>query len=206
MDLNCPISSKILKKASSKFNKKLHTLKELAHINFCMSKFFFILLAGLIIIVVLFFPIYLKGDAHYDMGRRKFAFSVYGFSFLKLIGGYATTYKGGIALHVSSKKALLIPYSQINSKRKKFSILKTFHLKALSLTTETGADYLIPICLSQAFFRIYYTSMGGTKEKIRNNVWLINGDVLRISVSCTLYFNIFILLCDLFEFLKEKNK
>ena len=204
--MNCPISSKISKTVLLKFNNRLHTLNQLAHINFDMSKFFFILLTALIMVALLFFPIYLKGDTHYDMNRKKFAFSVYGFGLIKLIGGYASTYKGGIALHVSSNKAILIPYSQMNTKRKKFSILKTFHLKSFDVTTETGAEYLLPIALSQALFRIYYMTRGGSREKYHNHLWITNGDVLRVSLNCTLYFNIFILLCDLFQFIKEKNK
>lgn len=171
-----------------------------------MSKFFFILLTALIIAAVLFFPIYLRGDAHYDMNRKKFAFSVYGFGWIKLIGGYASTYRGGLALHVSNSKAILIPYSQMNSRRKKFSILKTFHLKSFALTTETGAEYLLPVTLSQSIFKIYYGMRGGARKKFHNHLWLTDGDVLKISLNCTLYFNIFILLCDLFQFIKEKSK
>ena len=170
-----------------------------------MSKFFFIPFITLITVALLFFPIYLKGDAHYDMNRKKFAFCVYGFGFIKLIGGYASTYKGGVALHVTDEKAILIPYTQMNAKRKKFSILKTFHLKSLTLTAETGAEYILPIAVSQTLFAIYYAINGGKKEKFRNYLWLTDGDVLRISLNCTLYFNIFILLCDFFQFIKEKK-
>lgn len=177
---------------------------QLAHINFGMSKLFFIPLTGLIIAVILFFPIYLETDAHYDMNRKKFAFSIYGFKWIKLIGGYATTYKGGFALHISPKKAILIPYSQVNTERKKFSFIKTFHLKSFILTTETGADYLIPISLTQVALRTYFFIKGGKKEKIENNLWLTDGDVLRVSLNCVLFFNVFILLCNLFKFLKEK--
>lgn len=169
-----------------------------------MGKLFFIFLTLPIIAILLFFPIYLETDVHYDMNRKKLAFSVYGYKFIKLIGGYGSTYKGGFALHVSAQKAILIPYSQLNNERKKFSFIQTFHLKSFVLTTETGAEYLFPVALVQTVLRSYFFMKGGKKEKIENNVWLTDGDVLRISLNCVLFFNIFILLCDLFIFLKEK--
>lgn len=61
--------------------------------------------------VLLFFPIFLEADVHYDMNRKKFGFALYAYKVIKLIGGYVTTYPGGIALHISPKKAILKPYS-----------------------------------------------------------------------------------------------
>ena len=62
-----------------------------------------------ILFAVLFFPIYLETDAHYDMNRRKLGFAVYAYKKLPLIGGYVSTYRGGIAFHISEKKAILLP-------------------------------------------------------------------------------------------------
>lgn len=171
-----------------------------------MDRLFSIFLIVSLIAILLFFPIYLETDVHYDMNRRKFGFAVYAYKLIKLIGGYIATYQGGLALHISPKKAILIPYSELNSERKRFSFVKTFRLKTFIITTETGAEYLFPVTIGHTLFRCYFFSMGGKKEKIENNLWLTNGDTLRISINCILFFNLYILLSNLFKFLKEKAK
>ena len=181
-------------------------LKQPAHIV-RMGRLLFIALLWLsAIVLLLFFPIYIESDTHYDMNRRKFTFAVYLYGFLKLIGGYATTYQGGFALHVSKKKAILLPYAELNSERKRFSFVKTFRLVSLRLTTETGAEYLFPITLLQTLLRAYLFFKPEKRGKIENNVWLTDGDELRISFNSVIFFNLFIILINFLKFLKEKMK
>lgn len=169
-----------------------------------MGRFLLILLVIALAVLLLFLPIYIESDVHYDMNRKKFAFVVSLYGVIKLIGGYVTTYKGGLAIHRSKTKAKLLPYTQLDSERKRFSFIRTFRLRAFTLTTETGVEYLFPISFIHAVLRTYFFIIGGKKENIENNLWLTDGDVLRISLNSVLFFNIFILLCNLFKFLKEK--
>lgn len=168
--------------------------------------FIYVTLALIAVILLLFCPIVIETNVHYDMNRKKFGFCVFLYGFIKLLGGYAATYRGGIALHVSPQKAILIPYSQMDSERKRFSFVRTFRLISLILTTETGAEYLLPVSIAHTFLRAYFFIIGGDKEKIENNLWLTDGDVLRISLNCVIYFNLFILVKNLIMFLKEKIK
>ncbi len=168
--------------------------------------FFYTLLSLLIALGLLFFPIYLQTDAHYDMNRRKFAFGIYLYKRLRLLGGYVGVYPGGVALHVTEKKAILLPYSKMNSERKRFSFMRTFRLISCVFTTETGAEYLLPISYAHMILRTYFFVIGGNKEGIENNVWLTDGDVLRISASIILRFNLFLILKNVIKFLKEKIK
>jgi hypothetical protein len=165
--------------------------------------FFAMILLGLFL---LFVPISLKMIAHYDMNRKKFCFVIYLFSFLKIIGGYIATYKGGFAVHISKKKAILLPYSQVNKERKRFSFMHTFRLHALDITTETGAEYLLPLVWVHAILRTYFFAKGGNKSNIENNLWLLDGDVLRISASLIMKFTMFIILKNILIFMKEKLK
>ena len=166
----------------------------------------YIMLGVLIAAFLLFLPIVLEGDVHYDMNRRKFGFAVFLYKLFKLVGGYAATYQGGLALHVSPKKAILIPYSEIDNERKRFSFVRSFRLIAFTLTTETGAEYLLPVSLAHTVLRALYFLLGGSKDKFENNLWLTDGDVLKVSFNIVAYFNLFMLLCALFKFLKEKMK
>ncbi len=169
-----------------------------------MGRLFFYALPIVAILALLFFPIYVETDAYYDMNRRKFAFAVYAYKILPVIGGYVATYRGGLAIHVSKKKAILLPYAKMNSERKRFSFVKTFKLKSFRLTTESGAEYIPLTAVAHSLLRTYFFIKGGEKEGIENNLWLTDGDVLRISLNCIVYFNLFILLKNFIKFCKEK--
>lgn len=114
------------------------------------------------------------------------------------------TYKGGLALHISDKKAIVIPYSQLNSERKRFSFMKTFRLSSVAVTAETGAEYLLPVSIGLAVLRAYFLIKGGKENKLKNNLWLTDGDVLRISATVVVRFNLFIILCNIIKLIKEK--
>jgi hypothetical protein len=167
-----------------------------------MGRLFFF--AVLLPLAILFFPIYLETDGHYDLNRKKLGFAVYLYKKIPLVGGYVATYKGGVAVHVSEKKAILIPYKEMAGKRKSFSIFKTFRLKSFRLTTESGAEYLFLTAAAHAVLRTLFFIKGGEKEGIENNLWLTDGDVLRISLNVLFYFNLFILLKSFIKFCKEK--
>ncbi len=169
-----------------------------------MGKLFFILAVLILFICLLFLPLVVEMDAHYDMNRKKFAFAVYLYKKIKIVGGYIGIYPGGIALHISKKTAKLVPYSQVNSERKRFSFIRTFRLVSFTLTTETGVEYLLPIATAHTFLRAYFFAIGGDKNKIENNIWLTDGDVLRISLNSVIYFNLFILMKNFIQFIKEK--
>lgn len=170
-----------------------------------MDRSFFVIGGSVLgVLLLLFFPIYLEMDALYDMNGRKLAFAVKVYKFLRIVGGYMATYRGGLAIHVSPRKAILLPYSDMENERKRISIMRTFRLKSLDITAETGAEYLLYVSLAQAIFRIYFLSKGGKKEKLSNNLWLREGDVLRISLNFVIRFNLFILLRNLFKSVKEK--
>lgn len=170
-----------------------------------MDRFFFIAsIVCLSILLLLFFPIYIKTDGYYDMNGRKFGFSVCLYRFIRLLGGYIATYSGGLAVHLSPSKAILIPYKELDKERRRFSIIRTFHLKKLNATVETGAEYLLPTALMQITLRVIFFALGGKKESIENNLWLTDGDVLRISINFTVRFNLFTLLIRFIYYLKER--
>ncbi len=171
-----------------------------------MGKLFFFVLILLIVCAILFFPIYAETNAHYDMNRRKLALGIYLYKFLRIFGGYLATYSGGMAFHVSKKKAIIIPYSQVNKERKRFSVFRTFHLKSVYLTIETGAEYLLAMATIQKVLETYFTIKNTRAGLYYGVLWLNHGDFLRISLQFTVYFNLFILLRFAYKLLKEKIK
>lgn len=168
-----------------------------AHIKRMVRLFFILLTISLSIVLLLFFPIYVKTDGHYDMNGRKLAFSISLYKFFRVFGGYIATYPGGFAVHVSPKKAILIAYGDLESERKRLSVLKSLKLQRFHITVETGPEYLLTTSACQMLLRIVFFILDGEREKIENNVWLTNGDVLRISSNFTVRFNLFVILRNL---------
>ena len=156
-----------------------------------------------IFLIVLFFPIFISGDLHLDFKRKKYAFCLKLYQKIKIIGGYATVYSEGIALHVSDKKAILMPYKELNSKRKRISFIKTFELVSIKATIEAPFYSGIPLSLFHRFFNIA-KKIDYRLNKCNFQVWISEKENLKISAKCTMFFNIYILLADLLEFLWRK--
>ena len=172
-----------------------------------MGRLFFILfIISLSIFILLFFPIYVKADGHYDMNGRKMAFSLALYRYFRVLGGYIATYPGGLAVHISPQRAILIAYKDLDSEKKRLFIMRSFRLKKMNITVETGAEYLLSCTAIQAFFRLIFFAIGGKKEKIENNIWLTDGDVLRITMNVSIRLNLFILLRRLVITIKEQMK
>ena len=179
-----------------------------AHIV-CMGRFSFWAafgIAGTVLLLILFLPIYLQLNAHFDLNRKRLIFSLLVYKKIKILGGYAKAYDGGVAFHVSDKKAIVLDYSEMDGERKKFSFTKTFKLRKLQLTTETGAEYLLGVFAAQTALYAYLMRFQSRRDKIRANIWLTDGDLLRVSTRLTVFFNLFILLKAFLKFLKEKIK
>ena len=166
-----------------------------------MGKLFFF---GLISLAILFFPIYLETSGHYDMNRRKLAIGIYLYKCFRVFGGYLATYSGGMAFHASDKKAIIVPYSQVHTERKRFSMFRSFRLKSLSLTIETGAEYLLSAHAAYTLADSIIQAKYGKTMPNKSVLWLNQGDVLRVSLQFTVYFNLFMLLRYAYKVLKEK--
>ena len=170
-----------------------------------MSRLFLRLLFIILgVIATLFFPFFIKANAYYDVNYKKLCFQTSLFGVIKLIGGYIATYDGGIALHLSKRVAVLVEYKQLNSQRKRFSFLKTFRLVSLKQTIETGAEYLFLSTIVQTSIKAIFLAKKGKNDAFSSNLWLNDGDLLRISVEAVLYFNLFILTKNFIKFIKEK--
>ncbi len=169
-----------------------------------MSKSPFLLLFLTLLVSLFFIPIVFRIVVHYDMNRKKFCFSLYLFNFIKIIGGYIATYRGGLAIHISKKKAIVLSYGQLEGERQRFSFIRTFHLTSFQLTTETGAEYLLPAFVLYSTVKNYFIIKSLPKCMIENHLWLADGDKLRLSLSIVTWFTLFILLKNFIKFLKKK--
>lgn len=113
-----------------------------------MGEFF---IASVFFGVLLFLlPVYLRVDAYLDVKENKcwFAVSLYR---LKIFGGYGELKREGIAIHVTKKKAILLPYAKMTETKQKFEITKGFQLIRFHIVLETGgADTVYGLMLGAA--------------------------------------------------------
>ncbi len=155
------------------------------------------------VLFLLYAPIILCTNVHYDMNRRKLAFSLLLYNKIQLMGGYIGTYAGGIALHTSPTKAKLLSYTDMNKQRERISLLKGLKIVGGTLHTETGAEYLLEMGTLQALLRLIFFIRGGKKEQIENSVWLTDGDQLKIALHLAIYCNLCMLICAFIKSIKE---
>ena len=146
-----------------------------------MSKFFLCGLISLAVLLVLFFPIFLNADFYYQIRSKKVGFYLSLYGKIKLIGGYISTYPGGVAIHLSQKKALLTGYREMDEQRKKFPFQDFFTLKKISLHIRTGAEYFFSLYALQTVKTIVTHIRPKYGRIIDSNLSLVNGDELRIS-------------------------
>ena len=105
-----------------------------------MSGFF--LFSTISTIVQLLFPMFLNVTLYADVREKKMYFSLYILRVFKVYGGYATLYNGGIAFHLTDKKAVLLPFREMTDERNKFELklFRGFYLYAFSGIAEIGAQ------------------------------------------------------------------
>ncbi len=83
-------------------------------------------------------PVFIRTEGFLDVRENRLYFSVGPYESFSVFGGYAQLVKGGIAVHISRKKAIYIPFEKMTDTRKKFEITKGFQLYRLHQTIETG--------------------------------------------------------------------
>ena len=126
-------------------------------------------------------------------------FSLYILRIFKVYGGYATLYDEGIAFHLTKKRAVLLPFSEMLDARNKFEFKLTrgFYLYAFSGVTEIGAESEpAAAILAASVLQIAAGIAAGTVAKrkksasFKNDVILYtNNDRIKISIRIILVFN-----------------
>lgn len=164
--------------------------------------------AAFTLLCPIFFTIYLFTDLH----EKKCCFAFYVLRFIKLHGGYAQPYHGGIAFHLTDKKAFLLPFGEMISANKRFRILRGFRLLAYSHVVEIGSaadpgKALILATLAQGGSAAAGAAVKACRKcrSFKSDVLLHQGhDVAKISQRTILVFNLLLLLCAAWKLFLRK--
>lgn len=152
---------------------------------------------GFVGAVFLFFPIFLTVDGYMDLTENKLFFSLKIFKFIKILGGYIVFHKEGEAIHISKKKAIFRPYSDMKEDEKKFKIFKGFQLYTFRASLELGDESfpaaglyvtLATQILSQALYPLVRNNR--VFMELKNGVLLLHGEnALKVTVHFITVFN-----------------
>ena len=160
-------------------------------------------------VLLFFFPVFVYADGYVDAAENKAWFALCLYRRLKVFGGYGELLHDGVALHLTDKKAVFLPYAQMADTRKKFEIAKGFQLWRYHQIVEIGgAEKLYGVMLAAALQTAGCAAFSVLKTRypfvsLKNNILLNENAVLKLSVQQATVFNLFILTLALVKKLLE---
>ena len=177
---------------SLKSADKVNNFNSFAH-NKVMGEFFII--SAFVGTLLFLLPLYVTLEAHVDVKENKCWFHIALYRHLKILGGYGQLAKDGIALHITKKKAIFIPYAQMGDTRKKFEITQGFQLLRFHQIIETGgAESIYGIMLGAVSNSISGSVFSVLQTKypflsLKNNLLLTNRAELKVTLQSEVVFN-----------------
>lgn len=182
-----------------------------------MGELFIYLL--LISVTGLLFPVFVHADVYADIRENKCWFALGLYSRIKLFGGYLRIRRDGIAFHLSVKKAVLLPYSEMSDTRKRFEITKGFQVyryhQIVEVGTNGGGRGILFAALVQSLAAQIYSVLQTAHPflSLKNSTLLSEGRTLKITLRAVLVFNGLVLavamskkiLEALFNWIREKK-
>ena len=146
-----------------------------------------------------FLPVFLWLDSYVDVPKNRAWFSLSMYRHFKLFGGYGQLDREGIAVHLTEKKAVFVPYDKMADTRKKFEITKGFQLWRFRQTVEAGgADSIAGVMIAAALQSVGGATFAYLRTKhpflsLKNDTLLGEENCLKLSVETATVFNGFVL-------------
>lgn len=150
----------------------------------------FIVISAFLSFALFLFPMF--ATVSVIISGKRIGFSLYLFSFLKLVGGYITFHKEGYCVHLSKKKAVFVEYNKMNEERKRFAVAEGFQLYKLHLTAELNKnkDYAVPLTVFMQFsLREIFAHVRAKRKylSLKSGVLLSDGDFLLTLKTVTIF-------------------
>lgn len=145
--------------------------------------------------VAFLFPVYVYLDAYTDVKENKCWFSLSLYKYLKVFGGYAQLKATGIALHLTKKTAIFLPYAEMAGMRQKFEITKGFQLTKYRQVIEYGGKNSAAGILAGAFLHSVFSEVFAVLQtyhpflSLNNTTLLTEKGSVKVSVQTAVVFN-----------------
>ncbi len=144
--------------------------------------------------LLLFFPVFVDFHLYVDVRENKASFALSPFG-LRIVGGYAELRREGIAIHLTEKFAILLPYAGMRDTRKYFEITYGFQLYRFRQVVETGgAEKISGLLLAAALQAAGGAAFAVLRTRhpfleLENGTLLAQTPCLKVSLMTTTVFN-----------------
>ncbi len=169
------------------------------------------LTAFIIIFTVLIFPIFFNIDIKYNKADKKVFYRINIFK-ITILNGYVELIKEGIAIHLTKRKAIIIPFNKMFEMRNKVKPLKDYHIIKLKLNIKFGIEesMIVPIALSflsNYVLQVVKWFLFNKKPYVKlltNFSVYENDDVLDLVTNATVVFNLLMVVISFIKIGVEK--
>ena len=166
----------------------------------------------IIIYSLIIFPVFLNINIYYSKIKNKVYFKIKLFNFIKILKGYVERIEEGFVFHISSKKAIILPYKNILGMRKKIKPLKDYNIIKFNLTINYGNNKnLFNALVISSFFQILNNNIlkilcvNKKHVKINNQINIYEDkNLFNIKCRASVIFNILMVLISIIKIIMEK--
>lgn len=164
-----------------------------------------------IIIIFFIFPIFLTTYVYFDTSKMHTYFCLKIFSKIKILSGYIQFIKDGIAIHLTEKKAIIIPYLIKFDLQKTYKLAKEYNVTSFCSIIEYGNFDLIKntkvAIVHNSINNLICPIIHDRKQylKIKNDLVLYNTNTKpKITIKFVLLFNLVSIISTLIKIILEK--
>ncbi len=163
------------------------------------------------VVAVMLFPIFVSAYLYGDKDSGKVGFALYLFGAVRLLSGYAAPCKGGIAFHLTEKKAVIMPYSELLGIGKKFEVTKGFSVCNYRHCIEIGGAENMAGALAAAMSLrkltdiVFMFARGKKDLRMEGDILVdMNRGGFRAAVKVVISFNLLIVTIAAVKIIMEK--
>ena len=179
---------------------------------FLYANIIFVLTLVIVIFCVIIFPIFINFDIYFNLDYKKLYYKISLFGFVKVISSYVEINDQGILIHLTKRKAILIPFYNLLDMKQKVKPIKDYHLikfySLLELGNKTDAVLALNICFLYNYFsnfiEWYFYHKKPYFKLINNSLFYEDKSVLNISIDATITFNLLMIFISIIKILVEK--
>ncbi len=169
------------------------------------------LLVSIISFIIIIFPLLLNINLLFIKEHKKLYFTL-GLYKISFLSGYVEIVDDSLAIHLSNKKAIIIPFKSFFELEKKIKPLKDYHVIKFKYLVELGSENNMLSSVSIGFIINYVFNIG---KKIVNGIKPYvtidgqtdvyeNKNVFNVYIRASVLFNLLMVLLSLIKIILEK--
>lgn len=162
-------------------------------------------------IIVLIFPVFLTAYFYIDGNKKQLYFCLKIFSKIKILSGYIQFIKDGIAIHLTKKKAIIIPYLIKFDLQKTYKLAKEYNvIQFFSIIEHGNVDLIEKYKISMLYSSInnlICPIIQYRKQylKIKNDLILYElNSKIKVTIKFVLVFNLISIISTIIKIILEK--